>query len=326
MARFSLRASLLAGLPHLLLLCLLPCSMLAQTEKPPTSSRPSSSTSTAKNVKNGTITAMDEESITLRAANAATTPYVLTEKTRYRKNRLDCELTDFKTGEAVVIKLRKVRNKDEYVVQEVNDKVSWDWISDLRKKTVQAVIKEIEETRLYVTVGKEAVPMEYTTSAKTRWAKGNKDASPEDFKPGEKVTIVPRGLPSGNVMATIVSDSEQGAALTKERYTRSVSGTIQMLDAAMKKITVLTPLKDTRLFAYTDQTEVRVLSKKVPLSTLRVGQKIAASLKKEEDTEETAYRINIDSKSISKTRRPVSGLGGSDQAEMLPKKVNPKKP
>jgi hypothetical protein len=127
-------------------------------------------------------------------------------------------------------------------------------------------------------------------------------------------------------MATIVADNAAGAALTKERYARFVSGTLQAIDAPTKKMTLLTPLKDTRIFAFDEKTEVRIGTKKVPFPTLRVGHKVTANLRKEEDTEETATRITIESKSASVGRKSVAGNGEAEKAEALPKLVKPKKP
>lgn len=292
----------------------------------PSATRKTAAGTTAKNVRTGVIAAMDTESITLRSASGATTPYVLTEKTVFRKNRAECAASEFHPGDDVVIKLRKVRGKEEYVVQEVNDPISWNWVSDLRKKTVQATITGIAEDSLSVTIGPDAVPATYTTSDKTRWSRGNREATSEDFKPGDRVTIVPRALPGGNIMASIVADSDAGAALTKERYARSVNGTLQAIDAPARKMTVITPLKDVRVFAYNELTEVRIGSKKVPLAALRVGQKVRVSLKKEEGTEETAYRITIESRVATTGRKPGVTDAGSERAGVMMQGVRPRKP
>lgn len=292
----------------------------------PSAVRKTATGTTARNVRTGVIAAIDAESVTLRPASGATMSYVLTEKTVFRKNRMECAASEFRPGDEVVIKLRKVRGKEEYVVQEVNDPTSWSWISDLRKKAVQATITGIAEDSLSVTIGPDATPATYTTSDKTRWSRGNQEATAEDFKPGDLVTIVPRALPGGNIMASIVADSNAGAALTKERYARSVNGTLQAIDAPARKMTVITPLKDVRVFAYNELTEVRIGSKKVPLSSLRVGQKVRVNLKKEEGAGETAYRITIESRVATTGRRPGATDAGSEKAGVMMQGVRPRKP
>ncbi|GEM_PF-7111071 len=292
-----------------LLLCLPVLPSLAQ-EEPPTQPPPSTAKAKPKitplkkttksktaNLKIGLIMAIDAENSTLSLnEKTATNTYTLTERTRYRKNKADAELEAFKVGEQITLKLRKVRNKDEYVVQELHDATSWEQIDAIRRKQMQVTIRKIEDSELAVTFGSEKEPFVYITSDKTHWSRAGKDASPEDFKVGEVVTIVPRSLPSGNVMAAIVADSAQEATRTKERHARSVTGQIAALDGSKWQIVLALNPQETREFTYSPKTLVKLGSRPMTVAALKVGQRIRASLKQVDEQLPEAYRITIEAK------------------------------
>jgi hypothetical protein len=287
----------------------------AKTTKP--KSAPKSSSKTA-NLKIGIITEIDAENSTLALNEKTTTnTYTLTDKTRYLKNRREAELEAFKAGEQAVVKLRKVRNKDEYVVQSVADPASWDWLEVIRTKPTQANITAIEDTTLDVTIGAQMLPFTFTISDKTHWSKNGKDALPTDFKAGDAVTILPRGLPSGNIMAVVVADSAQEAARTKERHARSVYGQITELNKETWRIVVALNPQDTREFTYSPKTLVTLSSRPVTVGTLKIGQKIRASLKQLEDNLPEAYRITIESKKAVAAKTSAKTPPASDSGKTL---------
>src|SRR5262249_13857654 len=149
--------------------------------------------------------------------------------TRYLKNKASVQPDVFRAGDTVMIRLRKVRNSDAYYVFEMSDTASGNWLREVRRNTVQATVKEIEEDRLSA-IGTDASLLNYTISEKTLWSKNGKEATARDFKPGDKIYVVPRALPSGSVMARAVADTPAGAAQLKERTATTVHGVVKELD------------------------------------------------------------------------------------------------
>jgi hypothetical protein len=303
----------------------------AQTSPPTTKAKPKTTTpkkttkSKTANVKVGVITKIDAENSEISInEKTATNTYTLTEKTRYRKNKADVELEAFKVGEQITLKLRKVRNKDEYVVQELHDATSWDQISGIRSQPMQVTIRKIEVGELAVTFGAEKEPFVYVTSDKTHWSKAGKDAEPKDFKVGEVVTVVPRSLPSGNVMAAIVADSAKEATRTKERHARSVAGQIASLDGNKWQIVLALSPQDTREFSYSPKTLVKLGSRPMTVAALKVGQKIRASLKQVDEELPEAYRITIEAKKTATTAKTKSKTALGETGKTL-KSVVPNK-
>ncbi len=234
------------------------------------------------NMKTGEIAAIDTtaQTLTLKERTGKTVTYALTDRTHILKNKRPVELSDFKVGDVVALRVRKARGDEPPKVGEMADPETAQWLKGLRTKTQAVAVKEISEDRLVASLGGDEVS--YVISDKTRWSKGGKEAAPEDFKAGETVYIVPRGLPNGAIMARAVADSEQAAARLKERLARSLHGTLQGLDTTQHQITLLTAAGETRILPYTEETEVRQGGKTLPLAALKPGQRVSVSIRRNE--------------------------------------------
>ena len=268
--------------------------------------RASRSTTKSANVKTGTITAIDASagtvSIQERAGQKDT--FDTSENTRCWKARKTAELADFKPGDVVVVHLRRSRSTGEQTVDQMLDNASWDWLQSLRKNTTVGSITALEDDALAANVGDENLPMTYRLSDTTYWMRAGKPCAATDFHVGDKVYIVPRSLPSGGILARVVSDQPDGAAQGKERQARSVSGNIQILDAALSTLTLHTDAGDTRTLLLTAQTEVRRGSKPLPRSVLRVGQHVRVRVTHDDKDQEIAARVTLEA---AKKRPPLAG-------------------
>ena len=246
------------------------------------------------NLKTGTFLSLDPDAmkITLKTAAGETLSYSISDTTHFYHAKKEADASTFKPGEAVTLKLRKVRNKATFFVFELDDTESYDWLTDLRKNPKVAVIKEMGDAVLNVTIdGADAV---YTLSDKTRWNRSGKEVSDTAFKAGDKVVIIPRSLPSGAVMARVVADNLKDAELSKAEGAGILSGVFKSLDTAAQTITFVMMGDETRAIPYNAQTEVRLRSKTAKLSTLKAGQHITVHVTHEDDGKDLATRITIE--------------------------------
>ena len=307
---------------------LIPGALRAQTEKSvppqassgklesPNSSQPTSKkkkTATASksaNVRSGEITALDtaSETLTLKERTGRAETYVFSEKTHYRKLKKPADIKDFKIGDTAVLHFRRSRTDGAMMLTELDDRLSWDWLADLKKTTLAGTIKAIDEDSITVSLGKDNIEFDYALSEKTRWERDGKEVAASAFKPGDGVYIVPRALPSGNVMARAVANSSKGAEQEKERTAASVHGVILGLDPPNFKLTLKTLAGDTRNLALTDETEVKLNSKPILITDLKPGQHVSARLRHGDGGDEIAWRITVENgkKSSSKTRKTAS--------------------
>lgn len=299
---------LLPVIPALFALSCATAPTIAQTASPPTtpprtSSKKHSSVPKTANVVTGEIVSLDTSAgtLTLKERTGKSTAYEMTEKTRAMKNRRPVEITAFKPGDPVVLHLRKSRGDGTLKIGELMDAGSWTWWSEMRRNVTSAKITEIGEETLTATVGTDSTPFTYTITDKTRWYKAGKEATVTDFKTGDAVTIIPRSLPGGAIMARVVADTPAGATLMKERQASSVHGVVKSLDTTQKNLTLATVAGDTRTLRYTDTTELKQGGKTLPLTALKAGLRVAARVKRDVMGDEITWRLTIE-----KTTRPTA--------------------
>ncbi len=262
--------------------------------KPLKTGKKAKSSARSANIKTGTLVSIDPDGlkITLKTAAGETLSYPLGESSRYYRAKKEADAAAFKPGESVTVKLRKIRNKATFFVFELMDTGSYDWLTDLRKSPKAAVIKDISEDLLTVTI--DGADAAYTVSDKTRWNRSGKEVAASAFKVGDAVTVIPRFLPSGNLMARVVADNLKNAERSKAEGAGILSGAFKSIDAAAHTVTFLLDNGDSRTVPYSAETEVRLRSKPAKITTLRAGQHITVHIQHSEDGKELATRITIE--------------------------------
>ena len=274
--------------------------LLAQSPTvPAVLKKPARKTTTAKsaNVRRGDIETIDPTvgKLTLKSAAGKLAEYELIAKTHYWKDRRVVDAAAFKTGDAVVVHLRHSRKTDMMQVTELDDRASWAWLDTMRHRTTPVTISALDDDTLTVTVGVENLPFTYALNANTLWSRGGKTAQPAEFKPGEKVYVVPRALPGGDVQAKAVADSANAPTQLKERSSTSVHGIIKTLDSNAHTLTLATMSHDIRTLACEAETEVLRGSKPLAWTDLKAGQNVTARLRRREDDSPVVWRITIQS-------------------------------
>ncbi len=302
------------SLVFLLSLCLAPVFAQAPPDAvPPPAKRRSATAPPIKKLKNtaakssnvreGRLAALtlSQEQVTLKESGTEK-KYTLTEKTHFLKDHLEAQPEDFKPGMEVVLKLRKVRGKEEFTVSEFSDRETYQWLTALRKSPTTGRIKEIAEDMLTLSVAKDEVI--YVLSEKTQWEKLGKPVGAGDFKAGETVTVAPRALPSGTIMAKIVADTlppkeakksagKGGRSLASTRRSSVLRGVLSNLDFALHHFTLTTDT-ETRQIAFGPGTEVKIRTKPASLSVLRNGQNVSVRLYDAVDEQNVARRITVE--------------------------------
>ena len=317
------------------LLALYPCSLFAQTTPDAPTSDPATPTTPVKRrsatappakkksgsaktatLKEGTLVSLDlpHESVTLKEGKTDK-KYTLTEKTHFLRGHFEAQPEEFKPGEKVVFKLRKVRGKEAYTVFEFADADTYAWLTGLRKSPSTGKIKEISDETLVLTVLKEEIT--YLISPKTEWEKNGKVAASTDFKEGDTVTVSPRSLPSGTIMAKIVADqlkvvdkktkavSAKRTTSTKRATSRkgiSIRGMLQSLDRDQHCFT-LHMEGETRLIYYVAATEIRVRTRAATFAALLNGQTVSVRLSTFPEEPNLATRITIES-TVRRSKSP----------------------
>lgn len=300
------------------LLCGLSCHLSvvtaqAQNAAPPASQLsipPGRALAKSASVRSGQLVGFDAAQGTLALRNRAgqVEQYALSEKMRYMKGKKEVEATDFKVGDLVVAHLRKSRETNGKLVSELSDMASWTWLSEVRRNVSMAVVKSVGEDTLEVAVGTEGVPLTYHLSDHTLCRKNGKEATPTDFKAGDKIYVAPRPLPSGEIQARAIADSETAVAQLKEESGTTVHGVIKTVDPAAHKLTLLTRAGETRDLIGTPDTNIHKAGKTLTWSLLKSGTPVSVRLRSNEVGDTEIWRITIESiRSVAKARGAKNG-------------------
>jgi hypothetical protein len=275
---------------------------------PKKSVRKPASTSKSANVRRGSIDSIDPTvgKLALKSAAGKPAEYELTEKTHYWKDRRSADPAAFKAGDVVVVHLRHSRKTDLMQVTELDDRASWSWLDTMRHRTTPVTVTAVDDDTLTVTVGAENLPFSYALNANTLWSRGGKAVQPAEFKAGDKIYVVPRALPGGDVQARAVADNPVAATQLKERASTSVHGTIKTLDPAAHTLTLSTTTRDTRTLTCDADLEVLRGSKPLTWSDLKAGQNIIARLRHGEGEEPLVWRITLQSSRTKSSARKVT--------------------
>jgi hypothetical protein len=257
----------------------------------------SRSTSRAANVQTGTVVAVDGTAGTLilKPRTGPDITYHLTDKTHVLKSKKTVDATEFKSGDAVVVRFRR-STAGPASLYDMADKASWEWLDRLRHETTPVTVVEATDESLKAAEGADRAEVDYRVTEKTAWQKSGKPAAATDFKAGDRVYVVPRLLPSGSIMASAVSDAQEGAAVLKERSRSTVSGVVKALDGPKRALRLHTVAGEEREIVLAPDVVVRQASKDVPLTILHPGLNVSVRLARTADNEVEASRITIQSR------------------------------
>jgi hypothetical protein len=246
------------------------------------------------NVQIGTLVSIDTAAATLslKPRAGAEIVYRFTEKTHFLRAKRAATPADFQPGDTVVVRFRK-SSVGPASLYDVADRVSWDWLTRVRRETTRVTIVEITDESLRASEGSDNTPLAYRITDKTLWARGGQPASAADFKAGESVHVAPRLLPGGGLMAAAVSDAPDMTARLKERTRPTVSGTVKACDPAKRTLSLRSAAGDERDFSIAADCLVRLSSRDVPLASVRAGQSVTLHLKRNEEGEQIITRITI---------------------------------
>ena len=270
---------------------MLPCV----AQPPPNASvrSPKRVTKTAPRIVRGTLVAVDKSTLLITIKDRFTNKkeYTLSEKTRYSIAHKSVELTDLKLDTPVVLHLTHSRSTGSDLVNEMCDPGSWLWLDKQRKTTQSGTIAELNDQELIITVGGEKVTYRHTS--KTIWSKVGKTVAATDFKVGDSATVVPRALPSGGIMARIVTDSAANAVVEKRRASRVHSGIVAAIDIGQKSVAIRDKNRILESFHFDETTTVWRSKKPAELSEIHPGMSISLYTKPGPDDRLVVTRIVI---------------------------------
>jgi hypothetical protein len=132
--------------------------------------------------------------------------------------------------------------------------------------------------------GPSAMPLTLHVTAKTLYRKAGADAEAAAFAVGAPVSVIARGLPSGLLMASIVSD-KIGDAIAEKAALKPVSlvGTAVAVQSDQGLLTLAPRTRPRQTLAVVDATRIKVETAEATLAQILPGMRVSARLSRQKD-------------------------------------------
>lgn len=194
-------------------------------------------------------------------------------------------------GEQVMVRM-SVNTSVTPTVREMADLETWKWLESVRRGVVKGKILELEENALIIELPDKS-QFAYKLTDKTKWERDSQPAKLEDFRVGEPVFIAPRLLSNLETMLTVVSNTEKGSQVGRERLLPTFSGTLVSVDLAKQTVKIRTKAGDSRELRYDDKTEFVSAGKPVKPDKIKPPTEVTVHRGKDLDGNDYVRRITI---------------------------------
>ncbi len=179
---------------------------------PPGEAKPGSPQGQRFQGTGGTITSLEQDTIVLRTFEGKTVTVKLTAATRYRRDRQDAKLADFKVGESVVVR-GTATGENTWTAEVVAARPAMEahLREGLGKEFIVGEIKAIEGTQLTI-LRIDGKTQTIAVDENTSFQKQGESITLADLKPGDRV--FGRGaLKDGTFVPAVLNVGEIGGGL-----------------------------------------------------------------------------------------------------------------
>ncbi len=240
----------------------------------------------SKNVRTATVVSADEQAVHLTLADGTALDAELRPSSLFLKGGVAVKPTDFGAGAKVVLRTRTRASDGAVSVVLVCDPQTATAIDAYRRRPLTGRVQS-EDDKYWVIKPEgtaDSTPLTLHVTAKTAYRKGGADATAAAFPVGAAVTVVTRGLPSGLLMASIVTDSAADAATTKAALKPvSLSGVAVEVHVDTGLLTIAPRGKPRQTVAVTDATTIKVRKVGAALQDVKPGMRVTARLSHQKD-------------------------------------------
>ena len=153
----------------------------------------------------------DDQTVHLTLADGTTEDALISPSSLFLKDGLAVPPSAFPAGAKALLRARTRASDGEVSVVMLCDAASAGALDAYRKKTLVGTVQSLDDKTLVVKPAGGGTPVTLRLTPKTLCRKRGADASAAAFAPGSSVAVITRGLPSGLLMAALVSDAPADA-------------------------------------------------------------------------------------------------------------------
>lgn len=250
----------------------------------------------SKNVRSVTITSVDADAVHAVLPDGTTLDANIKPGSIFLAKGVPGTASDFLPGTKALLRTRTRASDGTLSIVMLSDMASADAINSFRKRALTGHVVSISGKYLVVRpdTAKDATPLTLDITPKTLWRHGGAAGSPAVFPVEAPIAVVTRGLPSGLLMATIVSDTPPDAAQVKASLkTVSLSGTAIDIQADKGLLQIAPKTKPRQTIAVTAETRIKIRKTEAALRDITPGMHIAARLTTQRDSDGHAIAASL---------------------------------
>lgn len=241
----------------------------------------------SKNVKTATVVSVDEQAVHLTLADGSALDAELRPSSLFLKGGLIAKPADFASGAKVVVRVRTRASDGVVSLVMLCDPATAAIVDLYRRKPVAGRVQSEDDGYWVVKPdgAGDVTPITLHITAKTAFRKGGGDAAATAFPVGAAVAVVTRGLPSGLLMASIITDTAEDAAAVKAALkTVSLSGLAADVQPEKSLLTIAPRGKPRQTICVTDATRIKVRKQDAVLKDVTPGMHVTARLSPRRDS------------------------------------------
>ncbi|MBV9850395.1 MAG: hypothetical protein JO250_12030 [Armatimonadetes bacterium] len=234
-----------------------------------------------------TVRATDEQAAHLTLTDGTALDALIRPSSVFLKGGLVVPPSAFPAGAKALLRSRTRASDGAVSVVLLCDPASAAALDTYRKKTLVGTVQSLDEKTLVVRPAGGGTPLTLRITPKTLCRRNGADATAAAFAPGAPVAVITRGLPSGLLMAALVTDA--GADAARERAALKparLSGHVLDVQPEKSLLTVAAVKpKGRRVVAVGPDTRIRVRKEDATLDDLKPGMRVSVRLGRGADAE-----------------------------------------
>ena len=241
----------------------------------------------SKNVHPATLVSIDDTTVHVTLDGGDTLDAEIRPSSAFLIGGMEASPSDFKPGARVLLRTRTRASDGTVSVVMLSDPATSAAIETYRRRPLVGHVVTVEEKTLVVQPsGTPSTPVTLHVTPKTVFRKGGADATAAAFPVGSGVSVITRGLPSGLLMASIVSDRVADAQAEKSALKPvSLVGTAVEVQED-KGLLVLAPkTKPRQTVAVLDTTKIKVEKTDAMLHQITPGMRVSVRLGRQKDAD-----------------------------------------
>lgn len=253
-------------------------------------------TAPSKNTLSVSVTAIDAEMIHVTLADGTVVDAAIKRGSSFLVNGRLVSPGEFPIGGRAWLRTRTRASDGALSVVLLCDPASETALDTYRKQPLDGRIVSVDDQTLVVKpsgdAGSALVSLHMT--AKTVFRRGGAESDMAAFAPDAPVAVQARSLPSGLLMASVVSDSAADLAKTKAAHkTTSLSGSAAAIDLDKQRLRITPKTKPGQLVAVAENTRIKVRKIDGTLKDITAGMHVSARLSAQKDAEGHPIAVSL---------------------------------